>query len=164
MGSVRTVRADWRRLPASVEKKVTDIGAEFQREVLGDDLFLLALTQLEPESPSRQVLEEARVTADILLSRIRTGGDGGTSPKLGMTYAPVRPTSTSASTPTSALPAKPTPPSWSAASPPSTIGSAKPASTSPPETRRARSTSTTRSETEWSFWTGAIHCPDRRNT
>jgi hypothetical protein len=88
MGNVRTVRADWRRLPASVDKKVTDIGAEFQREVLGDDLFLLALTQLEPESPARQVLEEAGVTADVLLSRIRTGGDGGKSAKLGMTYAP----------------------------------------------------------------------------
>lgn len=88
MGIVRTVRSDWRRLPARVEKAVTDMGIELQRQVLDDDLFLLALTRLDESSPARQVLEAEGVTADVLLARIRTGGDGGTSARLGMTYGP----------------------------------------------------------------------------
>jgi catechol 2,3-dioxygenase-like lactoylglutathione lyase family enzyme len=75
-------------MPASLHKAVTDIGVELQRQVLGDDLFLLALARLDPDTPARQVLEAQGVTADVLLGRIRTGGDGGTSPKLGMTYSP----------------------------------------------------------------------------
>lgn len=82
------MRAEWRGLPAGVRKRVTDLGVELQRQVLGDELFLLALARLGPDSPARQVLEEAGVTADILLTRIRTEGDGGTSPKIAMTYTP----------------------------------------------------------------------------
>ena len=85
---MRTVRSDWRRLPAPVEKTVTDLGVELHRQVLGDELFLVALTRLDADSASRQALEAAGVTADVLLDRIRTRGDGGTSTKLGMTYAP----------------------------------------------------------------------------
>jgi catechol 2,3-dioxygenase-like lactoylglutathione lyase family enzyme len=88
MEIVRTVRAEWRGLPAAVQKRVTDIGVELHRHVLGDDLFLLALTQLPPGTPARDVLEAEGVTADIVLARIRTGGDGGQSAKFGMTYAP----------------------------------------------------------------------------
>lgn len=85
---MRTVRADWQRLPARVENAVTDIGVELQRNVLGDDLFLLALARLDPDAPARRVLEAEGVTAEILLTNIRTGGDGGASAKLGMTYSP----------------------------------------------------------------------------
>lgn len=85
---MRTVRTDWRRLPARVEKIVTDLGIELRRTVLGDDLFLLALTRLDESSPARQVLEAEGVTGDVLLANIRTGGDGGASLKQGMTYAP----------------------------------------------------------------------------
>ncbi|HJV09213.1 MAG TPA: Clp protease N-terminal domain-containing protein [Acidimicrobiales bacterium] len=88
MAGVRTVRAEWRGLPGRVHKAVTDIGVELHRHVLGDDLFLLALARLDPEAPAREVLEAEGATADVLLSEIRTGGDGGASPKLGMTYSP----------------------------------------------------------------------------
>ena len=88
MRKMRTVRADWRRLPASIENTVTDIGVELHRHVLGDDLFLLALARLSPESPARQVLEAEGVTAEVLLSNIRTGGDGGASTRFGMGYSP----------------------------------------------------------------------------
>jgi catechol 2,3-dioxygenase-like lactoylglutathione lyase family enzyme len=88
MTGVRTVRAEWRGLPAKVHKAVTDIGVELQRQVLGDDLFLLALTRLDPGTPARQVLEAERVTAEVLLPRIRTDGDGGAPAGHGMTYAP----------------------------------------------------------------------------
>jgi catechol 2,3-dioxygenase-like lactoylglutathione lyase family enzyme len=86
--TVRTVRSDWRRLPARVENIVTDVGIELRRSVLGDDLFLLALTRLDESAPARQVLEAEGVTADVVLADVRTGGDGGTSPRHGMTYAP----------------------------------------------------------------------------
>ena len=85
---MRTVRADWRPLPAEVDNAVTDLGVELRRQVLGDDLFLLALTRLDPGSPARQVLEAEGVTEAVLLANIRTGGDGGTSTKHGMTYSP----------------------------------------------------------------------------
>jgi catechol 2,3-dioxygenase-like lactoylglutathione lyase family enzyme len=88
MEIVRTVRAEWRGLPAAVQERATDIGVELHRHVLGDDLFLLALTQLPAGTPAREVLEAEGVTADIVLARIRTRGDGGRSAKFGMTYAP----------------------------------------------------------------------------
>jgi catechol 2,3-dioxygenase-like lactoylglutathione lyase family enzyme len=77
-----------RRLPGRVEKTVVDVGMELQRQVLSDDLFLLALARLGPESPAGQVLEAEGVTPDVLLASIRTPGDGGTSTKHGMTYSP----------------------------------------------------------------------------
>lgn len=88
MGTVRTVRSTWRRLPAQIERTVIDTGLEMRRQVAGDDLFLLALARLAPESPTRQVLEAEGVTAEVLLERIRTEGDGGTASGNGMTYAP----------------------------------------------------------------------------
>jgi hypothetical protein len=88
MDDVRTVRAKRPQLPGRVHKAVTELGIELRRQVLGDDLFLLALARLSPESPARQVLEAEGVTADVLLANIRTGGDGGTSAKLGLGYSP----------------------------------------------------------------------------
>jgi catechol 2,3-dioxygenase-like lactoylglutathione lyase family enzyme len=88
MEIVRTVRAERQRLPGKVEKAVLDLGVELNRPVLGDDLYLLALARLDPEAPARQVLEAEGVTADVLMTRIRTRGDGGASAKLGMTYSP----------------------------------------------------------------------------
>jgi len=86
--SVRTVRSDWRRLPGKVEKAVLALGVELRRQVLGDELFLLALARLGPESPARRVLEAEGVTADVLLANIRTGGDGAGSGRLEFTYSP----------------------------------------------------------------------------
>lgn len=88
MRNVRTVRATWRRLPGSVDKAVIDLGMELKRQVLGDDLFLLALARLSPESPARQVLDAEGATAEVLAANIRTGGDGGPSAKVGMGYSP----------------------------------------------------------------------------
>ena len=88
MENVRTVRAEGRQLPGPVLKAVTELGIELHRQVLGDDLFLVALARLGPESPARQVLEAEGVTADVLAANIRTGGDGGPSSKQGMTYSP----------------------------------------------------------------------------
>ena len=83
-----TVRSKWRRLPAKVEKTVVDVGLELHRQVVGDELFLLALARLDPDSLARQVLEAEGVTADVLLANIRTGGDGEPSAESGFTYSP----------------------------------------------------------------------------
>jgi catechol 2,3-dioxygenase-like lactoylglutathione lyase family enzyme len=88
MENVRTVRSDWRRLPAAIEKRVFDSAMNLGRPVVDDDLFLLALTGLGESSPARQVLDGAGVTEEILLANIRTGGDGEREPRAGFTYAP----------------------------------------------------------------------------
>ena len=88
MSDVRTVRSDWRRLPAAIEKSVFDTAMELGRPVVDDDLFLLALARLGEQSASRQVLEAEGVTEEVLLANIRTGGDGERTPKAGFTYAP----------------------------------------------------------------------------
>lgn len=85
---MRTVRSEWRRLPAKVEKTVHDVGLELRRQVVGDDLFLLALARLDPDSPARQALEAEGVTAEVLLANVRTGGDGDPSSSNGFTYSP----------------------------------------------------------------------------
>jgi len=88
MGTVRTVRSAYRRLPAAIEKSVFDTAMELGRPVVDDDLFLLALTRLGQPSPARQVLEGEGVTQAVLLATIRAGGDGGRPPRGGFTYAP----------------------------------------------------------------------------
>src|SRR4051794_831209 len=85
---MRTVRGDWRTLPASVRDRVTAAGRELRRQVLGDDLILLALARLPEQATVCQVLAAEGVTADILLANIRTGGDGQDSLDAGFTYAP----------------------------------------------------------------------------
>lgn len=79
---------DYRPLPPAVQKTVYDVAVELGRQVASDDLFLLALTRLGPESPARQALEAAGVTADIVLANIRTGGDGVPPHGDGLSYSP----------------------------------------------------------------------------
>lgn len=88
MENVRTVRSDWRRLPAAIEKSVFDTAMELGRPVVDDDLFLLAIARLGESSPARQVLAGEGVTEEVLLANIRTGGDGEREPKAGFTFAP----------------------------------------------------------------------------
>ena len=85
---MRTVRSQGRRLPAEVEKTGLDVGLELHRQVVGDDLFLLVLARLDPDSPARQVLEAEGVTSEVLLANIRTRGDGESSTESGFTYSP----------------------------------------------------------------------------
>jgi len=85
---VRSVRSDWQRLPAAIEKAVVDMAFELRRPMADDDLFLLAIARLADDAPSRQVLAAEGVTAEVLVASIRTGGDGGPAPGRGFSYAP----------------------------------------------------------------------------
>lgn len=88
MGSVRTVRSGWRGLPAPIERTVLDVALELGRDVADDSLFLLGLTRLGEGSPARESLAAEGIAADVVLANIRTRGDGGTSLRNGLTYAP----------------------------------------------------------------------------
>ena len=75
-------------LPATLSDAVTEIATELRREVASDDLFLLALTELEPPPPARLALEAEGVTAERLRAVIRTGGDGDAPAIRSLTYSP----------------------------------------------------------------------------
>jgi len=75
-------------LPAAIERGVFHLAVELGRQVASDDLFLLALTRLGPDSPARQALDAAGVTAGVLLANIRAGGDGVPASGDGLTYSP----------------------------------------------------------------------------
>ncbi|HWI03123.1 MAG TPA: hypothetical protein VNT52_04740, partial [Acidimicrobiales bacterium] len=87
-GDVRTVMGDDHPLPAAIERGVFHLAVELGRQVASDDLFLLALTRLGPDSPARQALDAAGVTAGVLLANIRAGGDGVPASGDGLTYSP----------------------------------------------------------------------------
>jgi catechol 2,3-dioxygenase-like lactoylglutathione lyase family enzyme len=88
MRSMRTVMGDRHPLPGAIERTVYDVAVELGRQVASDDLFLLALARVGPDSPASQALEAAGVTADVLLANIRTGGDGVPAHGDGLTYSP----------------------------------------------------------------------------
>jgi catechol 2,3-dioxygenase-like lactoylglutathione lyase family enzyme len=76
----------YRRHPRKLEREDQNMigelhGAVFEmakalhRQVASDELFLLALTELDPSTPARRALEAAGITADRLRPLVRTEGD-----------------------------------------------------------------------------------------
>lgn len=55
---------------------VVQAAAELDRDVLSDDLFLLALARLDLTEPSRRVLAAEGVDVERLLPELRAGSDG----------------------------------------------------------------------------------------
>jgi hypothetical protein len=75
-------------LPRDILERVLSGARRLGRQVASDDLFLLAVAELPGESQARQALEAEGVDAERLLAEIRTGGDGPSELKAGLTYAP----------------------------------------------------------------------------
>jgi hypothetical protein len=75
-------------LPRDVLDGVISAAGQLGRHVASDDLFLLAIAELTDDSPARQALEAEGVDAGRLLGEIRTGGDGPSELKEGLTFAP----------------------------------------------------------------------------
>lgn len=61
---------------------------ELGREVASDDLFLVALTELDEADLARRALAAEGIDRDRLLQEIRTAGDRPVDPPAGLTYAP----------------------------------------------------------------------------
>jgi ATP-dependent Clp protease ATP-binding subunit ClpA len=75
-------------MPRDLLDLVSSTARRLGRQVAGDDLFLLALSELSAESAARQALEAEGVDGTRLLSEIRTRGDGPSEKTGGLTFAP----------------------------------------------------------------------------
>lgn len=76
------------QLPDRLLTLVFGHAQRFGRAVASDDLFLLALTELDPGQPARRALAEEGIDTERLLTEIRMPGDQPPVPATGMTFAP----------------------------------------------------------------------------
>lgn len=75
-------------VPAPIHDRVRLHAQELSREVASDDLFLLALTELDEDDPARRALAAEDITTERLLPEIRTWGDRPADGPTGLTFAP----------------------------------------------------------------------------
>jgi hypothetical protein len=85
---VRSVTGSHRHLPRRVSQPAAEHAIALGREVMGDDLLLLALLELDPDQPARRALEAEGVTRERVLDRIRAMGDESAEKPRGVTYSP----------------------------------------------------------------------------
>lgn len=85
---VRGPAGECRPIPGEVMQGVASAAVRLRRQVAGDDLFLLALTELSGNPAARRALEAEGVDAGRLSTEIRTGGDGPPDPDAGVTFSP----------------------------------------------------------------------------
>lgn len=74
--------------PRRVLDAVSAHAKELGRGVASDDLFLLALTGVDASRPARCALEQEGIDADLLLTKIRTGGDRASDAPRALMFAP----------------------------------------------------------------------------
>jgi hypothetical protein len=72
---VKAVSGEKPDLPGPILDRVVARAKQLGRDVASDDLFLLALTELDETQPARRALALENVDADHLLDEIRTGAD-----------------------------------------------------------------------------------------
>lgn len=86
-----TAKSVWGECP-SVPRRVREAACaharELGRDVVSDDLFLLALTGLDETQPARRAPAQEGVDAHSLLAKIRTEGDRGVDASKGLTFSP----------------------------------------------------------------------------
>jgi hypothetical protein len=83
------VWAERSRLPSAIYKGAARRARQLGRTVASDDLFLLALTDLDGSQPARRALAAAGVSSARLLPEIRTAGDDlGAPPRESLHFAP----------------------------------------------------------------------------
>ncbi len=85
---MKSVTGNHRQLPRRLSQLAADHAIALGRDVMGDDLLLLALLELERDQPARRALEAAGVTRERVLDRIRASGDESTGKRGGVTYSP----------------------------------------------------------------------------
>jgi Clp amino terminal domain, pathogenicity island component len=84
---VKSVSGEKPQLPRTVLERVVAHARQLGRDVASDDLFLLALTELDETLPARQALALENVDAARLLAEIRTSADRPGSER-GLTFSP----------------------------------------------------------------------------
>jgi ATP-dependent Clp protease ATP-binding subunit ClpA len=75
-------------IPREIHGRVHAVAQRLGRQVAGDDLFLIALTELPDDAPARAALEVEGITSERLRSEVRTGGDEPFEAPRGITFAP----------------------------------------------------------------------------
>lgn len=75
-------------LPGGLLESVAAHARDLGRAVALDDLFLLAIAELDETQPARRALAAEGITAARLLANVRVGGDGPLDPPTGLTFAP----------------------------------------------------------------------------
>ncbi len=85
---VKSVTGNHHHLPRCVSQPAADHAIALGREVMQDDLLLLALLGLDHDQPARRALEAAGVTREGLLDGIRSSGDESPDKPRGVTYSP----------------------------------------------------------------------------
>jgi Clp amino terminal domain, pathogenicity island component len=76
------------QLPRHVVERAVQHASEFGRSVAGDDLFLLALTELPDDSPTRRALRAAGLDTTRVLDEVRVSDDGPRDRGAGVTFSP----------------------------------------------------------------------------
>jgi ATP-dependent Clp protease ATP-binding subunit ClpA len=90
-GYHRPVATVWGRRPEMPRELLAGVAAQatrFGRRVAGDDLFLLALSELPGEPPARRVLDAEGLDSSRIVEEIRAPGDGQSEGEERIHFAP----------------------------------------------------------------------------
>jgi hypothetical protein len=87
-GPVRGVWGQIPQLPRELLASVATQARRLGRRVAGDDLFLLALSDLPDDPPARRALEAEGLDSSRILGEIRTGGDADSRWDGNVTFGP----------------------------------------------------------------------------
>jgi hypothetical protein len=75
-------------LPGEVMRGASERARRLGRRVVGDDLLLLALSELPGNPPARQALEAEGIDSNRILDHVRAHGDTATEGDIRQTFAP----------------------------------------------------------------------------
>jgi len=88
MASVNSVTGSHWHLPRRVSQAALNHAIALGRDVMADDLLLLALLELDDDQPARQALEACGVTRQRAFTGIRASGDECAGTPRGVKYSP----------------------------------------------------------------------------
>ena len=88
VGAMMSIWGRRPQLPVRILELVASHTRALGRTVASDDLFLLAIAELDEAQPARRALAAEGITAERLLANVRVGGDGPLDPAAGLTFAP----------------------------------------------------------------------------
>lgn len=85
---MRSVTGDLPHIPARLRDAAAAHATRLRRQVMSDDLFLLAVLELDAAEPARRALESEGITAERLLDDIHVERDGSPDEPAGLRYSP----------------------------------------------------------------------------
>jgi Clp amino terminal domain, pathogenicity island component len=88
VGAMASIWGGCPQLPGCILELDAAYAGDLGRTVASDDLFLVAIAELDETQPARQALAAEGIDAERLLAYVRVGGDGPLDPGAGLTYAP----------------------------------------------------------------------------